>query len=159
VTRRSERTLSNHAAPLSHETPQGPWSLDHLDVEIRLGEPTRALVRLHHTDGRARSTEASAPGPIDALLQAIAAVTRVDILMRGFEVRACSTTEEAIQAEVVVEADVDTRRYRGLQVSGNTIFAAAHALIEIVNAAEEFKSADRRFQKELPNGHAPLGED
>src|SRR3984893_17691257 len=58
---------------------QGPWNLEHLDVESHSGTGALATVRLKHTDGRALERQASGDGPVDAAYKAIVLATGVAV--------------------------------------------------------------------------------
>jgi 2-isopropylmalate synthase len=114
---------------------QGPWSLEHLDVEAHSGSPAQATVRLKHADGRVLERQASGDGPVDATYKAIVLATGLAVAVRKFEVHAVTIGEDA-QGEAILYVDHDGRSYRGSSVSTNIIEAASRALLEVINRIE-----------------------
>jgi 2-isopropylmalate synthase len=111
---------------------QGPWTLEHLDVEAHSGSQAIARVRLKHADGRTLEREASGDGPVDAAYKAIVLATGVTVTVRKFEVHAVTIGEDA-QGEAILYVDTDGRSYRGSSISTNIIEAASRALLEVIN--------------------------
>jgi 2-isopropylmalate synthase len=111
---------------------QGPWTLEHLDVEAHSGSQAIARVRLKHADGRTLEREASGDGPVDAAYKAIVLATGVTVTVRKFEVHAVTIGEDA-QGEAILYVDADGRSYRGSSISTNIIEAASRALLEVIN--------------------------
>jgi 2-isopropylmalate synthase len=122
---------------------QEAWTLDRLDIETHSGAHSHALLRIKHTDGRARSCEASGDGPVDAAFKAIAQVTRIEVTVCKFEVQALTIGEDA-QAEAILQADFSGRRYRGSHFGSNMVEAACKALLGIINQIELSQDRVRR---------------
>jgi 2-isopropylmalate synthase len=114
---------------------QGPWVLDHLDVEAHSGSKAIARVRLKHADGRVLERDASGDGPVDAAYKAIVQATGVVVTVRKFEVHAVTIGEDA-QGEAILYVDANGRSYRGSSISTNIIEAASRALLEVINRIE-----------------------
>src|ERR1700722_6923659 len=122
---------------------QGPWTLEHLDVEAHSGAGALATVRLKHTDGRALERQASGDGPVDAAYKAIVLATGVAVTVRKFEVHAVTIGEDA-QGEAILYVDNNGRSYRGSSVSTNIIEAAGRALLEVINRIELSQKTGRQ---------------
>jgi 2-isopropylmalate synthase len=116
-------------------TAQGPWSLEQLDVDARIGAPSRARVVLRHTDGRSVEREAQGDGPVDAAYKAVEKASGIAVTVRKFEVHAVTIGEDA-QGEAIVYVDHANRSYRGSSVSTNIVEAASRALLEVMNRIE-----------------------
>src|SRR6204780_330378 len=113
----------------------GPWTLEHLAVEVHSGSQAHASVRLKHADGRSLEREATGDGPVDAAYKAIVLATGVTVTVRKFEVHAVTIGEDA-QGEAILYVDADGRSYRGSSISTNIIEAASRALLEVINRIE-----------------------
>ncbi len=122
---------------------QGPWTLEHLDVEVHSGSQAIARVRLKHGDGRLLERDASGDGPVDAAYKAIVLATGVAVTVRKFEVHAVTVGEDA-QGEAILYVDTDGRSYRGSSISTNIIEAASRALLEVINRIELSHSSSAR---------------
>jgi 2-isopropylmalate synthase len=114
---------------------QGPWALQHLDVESHSGAGAKATVRLSHADGRVIERQAAGDGPVDAAYKSIVLATAVPVTVRKFEVHAVTIGEDA-QGEAILYVDSDGRSYRGSSTSTNIIEAAGRALLEVINRIE-----------------------
>ncbi len=114
---------------------QGPWLLEHLDVEAHSGAQSVARVRLKHADGRLLEREEAGDGPVDAAYKAIVQATGVPVTVRKFEVHAVTIGEDA-QGEAILYVDADGRSYRGSSISTNIVEAAGRALLEVINRIE-----------------------
>jgi 2-isopropylmalate synthase len=114
---------------------QGPWTLEHLDVEVHSGSQAAARVRLKHSDGRTVERDASGDGPVDAAYKAIVLATGVAVTVRKFEVHAVTIGEDA-QGEAILYVEIEGRSYRGSSISTNIIEAASRALLEVINRIE-----------------------
>jgi 2-isopropylmalate synthase len=112
----------------------GPWSLKNLRT-ISDGSKAEAIVRLGHSDGREIEMSAAGDGPVDAALKAIERATRVDVVLRKFEVRSVSAGEDA-QGEALVYVEYNQRTYRGSSVSTNIVESATQAFLEVINRIE-----------------------
>ena len=93
------------------------------------------LLRIKHTDGRARSCAAFGAGPVDAAFKAIAQTTQIEVAVCQFEVRAQDIGEDA-QADAILQVEFAGRRYRGSHVNSNMVEAACQALLDIVSQIE-----------------------
>jgi 2-isopropylmalate synthase len=122
---------------------QGPWSLEHLDVEAHSGAGALATVRLKHADGRALERQAAGDGPVDAAYKAIVLATGVAVTVRKFEVHAVTIGEDA-QGEAILYVDNNGRSYRGSSISTNIIEAAGRALLEVINRIELSQKSGRQ---------------
>ena len=120
----------------------GPWSLDHLDVEAHTGTPASVTVRLAHADGRVLERKASGDGPVDAAFKAIIMATGVSVTLSKFEVHAVTTGEDA-QGEAVLYVEHNGRSYRGSSISTDIVEAANRALLEVINRIEQAQKAGR----------------
>ncbi|HEY3730222.1 MAG TPA: alpha-isopropylmalate synthase regulatory domain-containing protein, partial [Steroidobacteraceae bacterium] len=114
---------------------QGPWSLEHLDMEAHSGSGAIASLRLKHTDGRSLERQANGDGPVDAAYKAIVVATGIPVKVRKFEVHAVTIGEDA-QGEAILYVDHNGRSYRGSSISTNIIEAASRALLEVINRIE-----------------------
>ncbi len=118
----------------------GPWSLKNLrtqsDGPNSKGQgAAEATVRLGHSDGREIEMSAAGDGPVDAAFKAIERATRVDVVLRKFEVRSVSAGEDA-QGEALVYVEYNQRTYRGSSVSTNIVESATQAFLEVINRIE-----------------------
>jgi 2-isopropylmalate synthase len=122
---------------------EGPWSLEHLDVEAHTGTPASVTIRLAHTDGRVLERKASGDGPVDAAFKAIVLATGVSVTLRKFEVHAVTTGEDA-QGEAVLYVEHNGRSYRGSSISTDIVEAANRALLEVINRIELASKSGRQ---------------
>jgi 2-isopropylmalate synthase len=125
---------------------QGPWTLEHLDIEAHSGRKTLSRVRLRHADGRTLEREGSGDGPVDAAYKAILQATGVTVTVRKFEVHAVTVGEDA-QGEAILYADAGDRSYRGSSISTNIVEAAGRALLEVINRIELARDAGRAGER------------
>jgi 2-isopropylmalate synthase len=119
----------------AENTADGPWRLDHLDVEAHTGSPAAVTVRLSHADGRVLERKATGDGPVDAAYKAIILATGVSVTVNKFEVHAVTTGEDA-QGEAVLNVEHNGRSYRGSSISTDIVEAANRALLEVINRIE-----------------------
>jgi 2-isopropylmalate synthase len=122
---------------------EGPWNLEHLDVEAHTGTPASVTIRLAHTDGRVLERKASGDGPVDAAFKAIVLATGVSVTLRKFEVHAVTTGEDA-QGEAVLYVEHNGRSYRGSSISTDIVEAANRALLEVINRIELASKSGRQ---------------
>jgi len=113
----------------------GPWRLLELTTVATSAAPSKAFVRLGHTDGRMVERSAEGDGPVDAAFKAIEAATGIGVALRKFEVRAVTEGEDA-QGEALVYVEYNLRTYRGSSVSTNIVESGAQAFLEVINRIE-----------------------
>jgi 2-isopropylmalate synthase len=115
----------------------GPWSLAWLSVVSRVnGEdhPTASLT-LAHRDGETTTQTGIGDGPVDAIVNALAKITRSEIHVLSLAMRSISLGEDA-QGEASLRATCDGVEYSGHGLSTDIVAACAEALLEIVNRAD-----------------------
>jgi 2-isopropylmalate synthase len=121
---------------------EGPWSLEHVDVEAHTGTPATVTVRLANLDGRVLERQATGDGPVDAAFKAIVLATGISVTLKKFEVHAITTGEDA-QGEAVLYMEHHGRSYRGSSISTDIVEAANRALLEVINRIELAQQAGR----------------
>jgi 2-isopropylmalate synthase len=122
---------------------EGPWSLEHLDVEAHTGTPASVTIRLANTDGRVLERKANGDGPVDAAFKAIVLATGISVTLRKFEVHAVTTGEDA-QGEAVLYVEHNGRSYRGSSISTDIVEASNRALLEVINRIELASKSGRQ---------------
>jgi 2-isopropylmalate synthase len=120
-----------------------PWSLSSLKVDTDSSNHATVSIELQHTNGRAITQQATAEGPVDAVVKAIDAATGTSVQVRKFEVHSVSVGEDA-QGEALLTVEHNGRSYRGTGVSTNIIEAAARAYLEVINRIESTRATAQR---------------
>src|ERR1700729_3874271 len=132
----------------------GPWSLEHMDVEAHTGQPATVTVKLGNTDGRVLERKATGDGPVDAAFKAIEAATGIAVTLRKFEVHAVSEGEDA-QGEARVYVEYNRRTYRGASVSTNIVESGTQAFLEVINRIELAQSGARSREERAAAAATP----
>jgi len=120
-----------------------PWSLASLKIGTDSANHATVSIELQHTNGRTITHEATAEGPVDAVVKAIDAATGTSVQVRKFEVHSVSVGEDA-QGEALLTVEHNGRSYRGTGVSTNIIEAAARAYLEVINRIESTRATAQR---------------
>lgn len=126
------------------------WALVGFTSTAGTGSQTSAAVSLRLADGTVKRDAAIGNGPIDALFKAINRITRVEVKVVDYLVRAV-TQEIDAQGEAQVEIEYNGKRTRGRAVSVDVIEASALAYLEVIN-----RVASRQLRDRLkPTDHIP----
>ncbi|HEU4602214.1 MAG TPA: 2-isopropylmalate synthase [Steroidobacteraceae bacterium] len=120
-----------------------PWSLSSLKVDTDSTNHATVSLELLHTNGRTITQQATAEGPVDAVVKAIDAATGTSVQVRKFEVHSVSVGEDA-QGEALLTVEHNGRSYRGTGISTNIIEAAARAYLEVINRIESTRASAQR---------------
>jgi 2-isopropylmalate synthase len=120
-----------------------PWSLASPKVDTDSTNHATVSIELQHTNGRTITQQATAEGPVDAVVKAIDAATGTSVQVRKFEVHSVSVGEDA-QGEALLTVEHNGRSYRGVGVSTNIIEAAARAYLEVINRIESTRATAQR---------------
>ena len=132
--------------------------------ELQRHTPIRSAARkvtlhLHaHRWTQRRPADATAEGPVDAVVKAIDAATGISVQVRKFEVHSVSVGEDA-QGEALLTVEHNGRSYRGAGVSTNIIEAAARSYLEVINRIEATRQSAERNRRRTtysrPLRHSP----
>ncbi|MFK7886765.1 MAG: 2-isopropylmalate synthase [Gammaproteobacteria bacterium] len=112
----------------------GPWSVESLSTRSSTGEPSKAEVRITHTDGHTVTGSGSGQGPVEAVFGAIEDALDMTMLLRQFEIRGVTLGDDA-QGDVVLAIEHEGGQYHGSGLSTDVVEASAKALIQAANRA------------------------
>ncbi len=115
----------------------GPWAIDSLYVSAGsdADKSPEASIQLSHQDGRVVKGKKSASGPVNAVLNAINALTDYDLQLDSFSARSVTQGEDAM-AEADVRVSTKFESYHGRGTSTDTILATALAYLDVINRIE-----------------------
>jgi len=107
------------------------WVLDALEVSGGTDITPKAKIRLRRGEEAVEET-AKGNGPIDAACTAVQRATGVDCRLITFNVAAITGGTDAL-GDVVVQVDIEGRKFTGRGVSVDTLEAAARAYLAAIN--------------------------
>jgi len=115
----------------------GPWNIESLYVSAGSdnGQEPEATVKLIHEDGRKAEQVSQAKGPMNAVFEAISAITDTPMKLEHFGVQSVSGGEDAM-AEATVQVKTEFESYHGRGTSTDTVLAGAKAYLDVINRIE-----------------------
>ena len=115
----------------------GPWMIESLYVSAGSDEnrTPRATVKLRHTDGRVEEHSSEMAGPMNAVFDAISAITSTPMHLEHYGVTSVSAGEDAM-AEATVRVATEYESYQGRGTSTDTVLASARAYLDVINRIE-----------------------
>jgi len=115
----------------------GPWEIESLYVSA--GSDTnripKATVCLRHEDGRTEEHVSESKGPMNAVFDAISAITSTPMQLEHYAVQSVSGGEDAM-AEATVRVATEFESYQGRGTSTDTVLASARAYLDVINRIE-----------------------
>jgi 2-isopropylmalate synthase len=130
------------------------WVLDSFHTTAGTGAIPTAAVGLRHKDGRLVRTAMVGCGPVDAVFQAIAQITGVDVKWHDYRVRAVTFGADS-QGEATVEAEFEGEVLRGRASSTDILESSAQAFLQVVNKALNQNSTRRLRPTDATNEEQP----
>ena len=115
----------------------GPWKIESLYVSAGSdnGRDPEATVKLIHDDGRKTQHVSQAQGPMNAVFDAISAITDKPMKLEHYAVQSVSGGGDAM-AEASVQVSTEFESYHGRGTSTDTVLASAKAYLDVINRIE-----------------------
>jgi len=132
----------------------GPWEIESLYVSAGSDGNTQptATIRMTHEDGRTKTKEQRAGGPVNAVLLAINSLTGHDLHLDSFSAKSISEGEDAM-AEADIRVSTKHKSYHGRGTSTDTILATARAYVDVINRIEKRARRDKKMKQKIAAQH------
>lgn len=110
------------------------WTVRNFQVLGGTGTIPTATISLIHQDGTIVQDASTGDGPVDAAFHCLERIVGISASLQEYNVRSVSSGKDA-QGEVLLEIDIENRRYHGKGVSTDVIEASVHAYLNALNKA------------------------
>jgi len=110
------------------------WTLKSFQVLGGTGTIPTATIALEHQDGHIVQDASIGDGPVDAAFHCLERIVGVSVKLEEYTVRGVSGGKDAL-GEVILEIEVENRRFHGKGVSTDVIEASVQAYLHALNKA------------------------
>jgi len=128
--------------------PENVWALESLEFIGGTDVSPKAKIRLKRGGEEVEET-AKGNGPIDASCTAVQRATGVDCRLITYNVAAITGGSDAL-GDVVVQVDIEGRKFTGRGVSVDTVEASARAYLAAINRSLQMAAQSGEASKETP---------